>query len=157
MDALTSIKNKLSNLGLYSLNSGDTVTAEIYAYAEGLDILYSLLSELEKECFVSTAESYGLTNRENIFKYSRGALNTDARRKMLISALSISNNSFNKAGIENALLLTGIVATITESPSTNSVTVNCSQIIDDTITQSQIESNVRRFIPPHLSYTVNFN
>ena len=57
----------LSDTGLYSAEQGSVVYAELMAYAEGLDMFFGEAEELLRECFVSTAESYGITLREALF------------------------------------------------------------------------------------------
>ena len=69
MTSYESMRSKLLPLGLYRLAQGDVTDSELKAYAEGLDILFDALDEMERESFIPTAQSYGLSEREKfIFK-----------------------------------------------------------------------------------------
>ena len=58
MNTLDSMKSKLKPLCFYDLSDTSLINAELEAYAAGLDNLYDMLEEIEKECFISTAEDY---------------------------------------------------------------------------------------------------
>ncbi len=60
MDVLTMLREKLDGCGLYDLQQGTVVYAELAAYAAGLQMIYDQLEELERELFITTAEDRGL-------------------------------------------------------------------------------------------------
>ena len=55
----------------FKIYSKDNVNlqGEMYAFSKGLEIVGNRLETMEKECFVSTAEDYGLTVKERYFDY----------------------------------------------------------------------------------------
>ena len=83
MDSLTSMKQKLAPLGLYELETNSEVLCELKAYAEGLDVLYEILNELERESRIATAETYGLSRRESLFGREHPEQTAEERRKTL--------------------------------------------------------------------------
>ena len=157
MGSLTSIKKKLRPLNLYNLNDENIINAELSAYAVALDIINSKLAELERECFISTAESYGLERREKLFGYVRDSLELSKRRDMLIYRGSITSNDFTKEALEEALMASGMEATITEDFKNNSITVNCTNIFDTVKSESEAQVAAKEFMPAHLTATFNFN
>ena len=62
------MRNILSSTGIYDVSQGSELYAEIMAYSEGLDMLFDEVNEMLRECFVNTAENYGLTYRESWIK-----------------------------------------------------------------------------------------
>lgn len=157
MSSLTSIKKKLRPLNLYNLNDNNIINAELSAYAIALDMINSKIAELERECFISTAESYGLDLREKLFGYVRDNLEASKRRDMLIYRGSITSNDFTKKKLEEALMASGMEATITEDFENNEITVNCTNIFDTLKTEAEAQTAAEEFMPAHLDVTFNFN
>lgn len=75
---------KLSPLGIYDTENSKVLKAELKAYAEGLDALFNGLSVLERELFIPTAESFGLSSRERFTGKEKPELTTEQRRGELI-------------------------------------------------------------------------
>ena len=75
--------------------------SEMYAYSKGLEIISNRLMNVEKECFVSTAEDYGLTVKERYFDSITRASDVKSRREMLLSLLSVDETDFNLEIREN--------------------------------------------------------
>ena len=84
MTAYQSMKQKLQPLGLYRLDSGDALDLELTVYGEELDRLYDALDELLREAFIETAESYGLSRREEIISREHPEQTASQRREALI-------------------------------------------------------------------------
>lgn len=66
MRSLERMKAALSPTGLYSLDGGTLVFAEISAYALAIECLETEIDELKREMFVSSAESFGLDHFERL-------------------------------------------------------------------------------------------
>ena len=133
MDVLTMLREKLDGCGLYDLQQGTVVYAELAAYAAGLQMIYDQLEELERELFITTAEDRGL----EVYEKMLGAYNTDSslqgRRNSLISAFSITNSDHSRNGMG---LITGIYNVDGEFTMDNGDLVfTCS----DSLTQEQAE------------------
>lgn len=157
MNSLISIKKKLRPLNLYNLNDDNIINAELFAYAVALDMINLKLLELERECFISTAESYGLNLREKLFGYVRNNLEVSKRRDMLIYRGAITSNDFTKKKLEEALMASGIKATITENFEDNKITINCTDIFDTVKTEAEAQAAAEEFIPAHLETSFNFS
>ena len=84
MESFLSMKQKLLPLGLYELDDNDETVWELKAYAEGLNTLFDTLDELEREYFISTAQSYGLSRRELLFGREMSGQTAQERRDALM-------------------------------------------------------------------------
>ena len=63
-NSYASMKAKLAPLGIYTLAEGSVTDCELKAYAAGIDRLFDTLDIAERESFIETAETYGLSERE---------------------------------------------------------------------------------------------
>lgn len=156
MESINLLKSKLSPLGLYNLNQGSLVYAELASYAVAFDILYDQLEEIEKEMFVDTAESYGLFLREKAFGYKRNNISVTARREMLNYRSSITSSNFNKEKIEDALKASGINGYVIEIPNEYLMHINCLDVIDTEVSNEEIENRAKKFMPAHIETIFDF-
>ncbi len=157
MSAINSMVTKLSTLPIYDLNiDGSLVMAELLAYNEGFALLQRKLDELERECFISTAESFGISLKERVYSSIKDDLTLAQRREMLIYRYSVTSNDFNKESIEKALVSAGIRCYIIENPSQKSIYINCLERFDTMISQNASQSLAEKFLPAHLEYTFDF-
>lgn len=156
MESINLIKSKLKPLGLYNLEPGTLIYAELMSYAVALDVLYDKLEEIEKEMFVNTAESYGLSLREKAFGYKRTNVSLETRREMLKYRSSITSSNFNKAQIEDALKASGINGYIIEVPNEYLMHINCLEVIDTETSNEEVENSARKFMPAHIKTIFDF-
>lgn len=156
MNMLDSMKSKLEPLCLYNFSDSSLVNKELKAYVEGLNNLYDMLKELEKECFISTAQDYGLSLREKMYSSVRSNLTIDERREMLNYRYSITSNDFNKQSIEKALIAAGIRGYIIEVPKENKIYINCLELFDTMVTKNMAQEEAEKFLPAHLLYDFDF-
>lgn len=157
MNIIDSMKEKLSVFSIYDLDKQNSlVLAELNAYKKGLDLIKESLDELERECFLSTAQGFGLDLREKVFTSKKDDLTFDERREMLKYRYSITSNDFNKNSIEKALIATGIRCYIIENPSSQSIYINCLERFDTTLSQEEIQKSAEKFLPAHSTYTFDF-
>lgn len=145
------LKSLLRPLNIYKLSGNTLVDFELEAYAVGLNVVNEALDELEKEAFIATAETYGITNREAICGKIKISRLLNERREMLIYRNSISSKDFTKSGIEKALVSVGLQSSINENLDGDSIYINCFSVIDDLWTTSEIEEAAKKFLPAHLS------
>jgi hypothetical protein len=92
MDSLTSMKTKLKSTGLYSAADGSNLEKELKAYASGLDKVFDELDTMERECYIDTAETYGLSTRESFFGYDRSDSTVEERREILKTEEQLSGD-----------------------------------------------------------------
>lgn len=157
MSSLNSMKQKLLPLGFYNLNDDTLISAEISAYAVALDEISATLAEIERECFVNTAESYGLGMRERMLGPEQTNKSIEERRNQLLYRSAITANDFTKSGFEKALLAAGLDGFIVEYPAQNSVHINCSGLVNDSLDKAAAQKMVEEFLPAHLECIFNFS
>lgn len=156
MNILDSMKEKLEPLGIYNLEDDSLVCKELQTYAESLKLVKDSIDELEKEYFINTAESYGLTLREKMYTSAKSDLDVEKRRDMLKYRYSITSNDFNKEDIKKALLAIGIKCEVIEYPNENTIYINCLENLDTTISKDDLKILANEFLPAHLSYEIDF-
>ncbi len=155
MKSIDSMKKKIEQTGIYKVTDGSNIQKELKAYAEGLDTLFDTLEELERECFITTAESYGLSQREKFLGYDRSGEETEDRRKILEIAEQLTGECTVEAFKK---ILEGYGLTnysIDEKFSSNIVLV----FVYETLTAEQksvIESRIAADFPLHLIITVYY-
>lgn len=150
------MKSKLVATGLYTADDGSNTAEEISAFAQGLDIMFDTLDEMTREYFIATAQSYGITERERFIGKERSELTTEKRREMLMIQEQMMGNSCSKEAFD--LMLQGLGLsdfTITESFSTQAVTVTINDVLTAEIKQ-MIEEKILAEFPCHLDITVTF-
>lgn len=86
MSSFESMKTKIESTGIYNVADGTNIKKELLTYAEGLDKVFEELSVMERECFIETAQSYGLSEREHFLGVDRSSQTIENRRKMLEAA-----------------------------------------------------------------------
>lgn len=100
MSELQMMKKQLEATGLYNVKNDSVILAELSAYAEALDICFDALHELERECFVSTAEDYGLSIRESMLARNFTGAALTQRRNAVIKAMSVCTEDYTLSGME---------------------------------------------------------
>ena len=151
MNPLASMKKKLEPLGVYTLESGSLVDAELEVYASEFTRALEFLAELQRELFIRTAQSYGLDLREQAFGPKRDYLEEDARREMLLYRGAVTVNDFRKADIEKAMIACGLEASLYEPMDGQTLYFNCTGLIDEFHTQEEVEAAAEEFLPAHLA------
>lgn len=156
MNSFESMKKGLESTGLYNVADDSNVKKELMAYAEGLDRVFDGLSEMERECFIETAESYGLSERERFLGINRGALDTERRRELLETAEQLRGECTVQA-FEKIVRGYGIESfDFIEHPTGNYMILN----VYDALTSEQkavLKSRVKENFPAHIEVTVYFN
>jgi len=154
MSAYNSMKRALCPLNLYSFD--DTkISHELMAYSAVLDEINSELSVMLDECFLSSASSYGLSEREAVIGAQRDDLSVQKRREMLLLRNSLDNNSFTLSKIKEALKSFGLSCNVYEYP------LQFVLVLDAIGTykseeQAWIRSQVQKIMPAHLQVQIIF-
>ena len=100
MDTMRSL---LRSTGIYSLEEGGLVEAELLSYAAVLEDLECLLTDTAREAIPLTAQNSGLVAYEELLGQDRADLSVQKRRDMIVYALSMQPKDFDKQGILRAL------------------------------------------------------
>ncbi len=133
MDAFVSMSEKLGKTGLYHIAEGTLIYDELMAYAEGLAVLYRELETMLRECFVSTAQDYGLDIMEQTVCRCHIDHTMSGRKKAVLAALSVSNQNNTMAYLEKYQEIFNVHGVFTESNDEGVIRFTCS----DTLTDSQ--------------------
>lgn len=156
MTAYESIKNKLSATGIYNIKQGGLIDAEIKAYAIVLQRVYDKLDELLRECFVQTAEGYGLEQLEAMARTYMSGDELESRRNKLINRLQINPSIIGKDALEKQAASLGLECNITENCSESKLNVDVlTEVADDK--KEFLKAELLRFAPLHLIMYVTFN
>lgn len=156
MTAYESIKNKLSATGIYDIKLGGLIDAEIRAYAVALQVVYDEVDELLRECFVQTAEDYGLEQLESMARTYMNGDTLENRRNKLINRLQINPNIIGKDALEKQVASLGLECNITENIAESKIYVDIlTEVADDK--KKFLKAELLRFTPLHLIMYVTFN
>ena len=147
------MKGILEKTGIYQVEEETVLYAELMAYAEGLDIFFEELAELERECFAATADSYGLTLRENMLRRVNFNSSIDGRRRRLLKALSIGCNDFNYEGMEKLRDSFNITGEFVFSPTDLKITFNCFELMSES-RRKEFEESMRELMPAWTDFEV---
>ena len=155
MTVLDSIKNALSAVKLYDMTA-PALNAELHAYADELELVYSELEELLPERFLQTAGDRGLSAYEEMFGPARGELSDEERRRLLNLRLTLGCGDFTLRGIMQALDSFGLEYVISEYPRFDRLNITA-QSEYTKAQQNFIKSETAKIIPAHIEYQLVFN
>ena len=157
MDSLISMRQKLEPLGLYDLSGFSEVDCELKAYAEGLNTLFDTLDELQREYYIPTAESYGLSRRESFEIRERNDLPVQERRESLMYYERTVMSGLTDSEFEEFLERIGLTDyTLTVNHSRGSMNLR----IADSKTEGEkalIEKQIRAEIPTHMRLDISYS
>lgn len=153
-DTYISMKNALSTLSLYDFDDTN-ISNELKVYAYVLDELNNELNVMLDECFIDTASSYGLSQRELIIGDVRNDLSVDKRREMLKLRESICKSSFTVEKIKESLKSFGLQFELKEYPSLYIVNIDARGSYSAK-EQVWIRNEVEKIMPAHLTAQVIF-
>ncbi len=146
MSEFDGMKRVLEDAGLYNIVPARIVYAELKAYAEGLDLYFDEAEELIRECFISTAESFGLTLREELVQRLNLLSTLAGRRLALINALSISAKDGTPEGIVKLAESFNVQGSFTYDTAQNKLTFTCSSTVSQD-NKSLMQEQMKKFAP----------
>ena len=156
VDSFFTMKKHLNDTGVYDIENPSLIN-ELKAYAFVINELNQGINTMLSECFISSAQSYGLEFKERLIGNIREELSTQDRRKMLSLRETIDSNSFTveriKQAIESFCLRKCILS---EYPMLCMTGIE----ISGNFTQAQkdwIKEQIRKIMPAHLSLSISFN
>ena len=157
MKSLVSMKQKLEPLGLYDLSGSGEIDCELKAYAEGLDTLFDTLDELQRENFIQTAESFGLSRRESFEIRERAELPVQERRDSLMYfertvITGLTDSEF--AEFLERIGLTDYTLTVNHSRGSMNLRIADSKTDGE---KALIEKQIRAEIPTHMRLEISYS
>ncbi len=148
------MQKALDGTALYDV-SKPNINYELMTYKMVLDELNTKIVTLSNECFIETASSFGLENRELVIGAVRDDLTLDKRRQMLKRRELINSTCFTLSKIKESLLSFGLDFELYEYPSLHEIVI----IATDDYTKEQeawIRSQVSKIMPAHQQVHVVF-
>lgn len=157
MRTLSSLLEKLMPLGLYDLSEESNIYLELSCYSEALERHRENIDETLRECFISSAESFGLENRERVIGSVVEGYSTEDRRKMLILRQSMGENDFTYDGFRAFLNSLGVFDyNILELSKIFQLAIHCCTYYGAE-QEKWIENQIQLMAPAHISTTVYFS
>lgn len=154
MGSYDSMKSKLAPLHLYTLAAGSAVDHELKAYACGLDPLFDALDEEEREGFIATAESYGLSEREKFLEKEKPQLSTERRRALLMGFEKENHGAGTLGGFLRYLADIGLTqVSIQETPLRQYLQISVGDVLDEG-QKTLVVEKLRQAVPLHLNVHV---
>lgn len=143
------LKQLLAPLGIYRTEGGVS-GGEISALGVALDGAHAVLGELERELFIGSAESFGLTNYESLLPLKPAYRTVGERRNALMGLIRMDGASFTLEAVNKTLCGCGIPAEATEAEEPMTVTVSFpgTRGIPENI--EQLKAAIEQIIPCHL-------
>lgn len=103
----TRMRAMLEKTGLY-FGEDKWLSAELAAYAKGLELVYDTLSHVRRDAFVQTAEEDGLKAFESLFRVVPSVDSTKNRRAMLLTRGAVTPADHTVEAMQKQLLAAGI-------------------------------------------------
>lgn len=156
MSSFYSMREKLLPLGIYTDEPGSELYCEQQAFAAGLDLLFEQLEEMEAELFISTAETYGLSEREKLFGRVREDLTLSQRRELLCKRELMNFEVLTLEAFGRVLESWGVSDySFVESLTRARLTVRITDALDET-QQRVIEERANIEIPAHAEVRITY-
>ena len=103
----TRMRAMLEKTGLY-FGEDKWLSAELAAYAKGLELVYDTLSHVRRDAFVQTAEEDGLKAFESLFRVVPSVDSMENRRAMLLTRGAVTPADHTVEAMQKQLLAAGI-------------------------------------------------
>lgn len=151
-----SIRNYLADIPLYDAEN-PSLDVELSVYSFLIDELNLEIEKMLCECFIDTATSYGLENKELLISDVRDDLTIEQRRAMLRLRENIDSSSFTVKKIKEACdSFAQCKCKFIEYPSLYTV---CVEIVGNykSAQIALIKQQIKKIIPAHLNLNISFN
>ena len=150
MTTLQAVSGKLGPLGIYDISEGTNIYAELSAYSYALDRHRDNMRIALRECFISTAENYGIEIREKVFGNTRDNYSLSQRREMLRLRRGFGNRDFTVDGFDKFMRSLGAGSySLLEMCSSYEVAVTLNNTFNST-DEKWIENQIKLIVPAHL-------
>lgn len=156
MTSYASMTQKLQPLGIYRLENGTRNALELQVFAAELDCLFDTLDEMEREYFISTAQSWGISTRERFAGKEKSSLSTQKRRELLMIGEYVTGVDPTPQGFEDFVRACGAENfTYYEAGSHARLTLNISDDLDSG-EKKLLENRVKAYIPAHCQVSIHY-
>lgn len=148
----TRMRAMLEKTGLY-FGEDKWFSAELAAYAKGLELVYDTLSHVRRDAFVQTAEEDGLKAFESLFRVVPSVDSTKNRRAMLLTRGAVTPADHTVEAMQKQLLAAGINGKLV--PQKGGV-LNINVLSTMGISEAAAESEARAFFACAPQFGVRF-
>ena len=157
MDSFSSMKNKLSAIGIYNIENGSNIYNELKAYSVELDRIFSELDTMLREYFIETAQNYGITLREKFLGREKTEYPLEKRREMLKIQQQMMGGECTPKSFEKFLKGCGLTnVQVSESFARQRIAVNISDELSSAA-KKEIEEKVNAEVPAQILVTFNYS
>jgi hypothetical protein len=139
----------LRPLGVYALEEGYSAL-ELQVIGRQLDALEVAATELERECFLATAEGEGLENWEALIPYRAFAATPESRRETTAALQRIDGGSFTPAALADTVRGSGLAALLREGDAPLTVCVSFPGVRAVPDNFAEIAPRIESILPCHL-------
>ena len=150
MSVLQQMQDMLSPLGVYSLDNNSLVMCELKVYACELEKLHEELKLMLRECFIVTAQSYGIEKIEELFERVRPDLTTDERKERISKYMTLNNKNFSRSDIESQLRLAGVFTPFIQDAENELLSFPEIKSISDIAEIARLTNLIEDIVPAHL-------
>ena len=150
------MEKALRPIGMYQINYNTLVSIELSVYSNALDPLSETVDGLVSECFVATAEDFGLTSFEKLVGRERSDLELSKRRDMILSLINLNVNDNNVEGIKRFFRTLGVECEIEEYPMIQHIYIKPLNTDINPEEKAYIRKRAEEFLPCHNTFTIDF-
>lgn len=144
------LTNLLRPLGVYDLDGGTFVPAELAAQGRALDSCEAQLGLAAREMIVITAQDTGLEAVEALLPYRPVTDSLEGRRAALAALLRIGGDSFTLAAINDNLAGCGLNAVAAETGRPGYIQVSFPQVPGIPNRYDEMKKIIEEILPCHL-------
>lgn len=150
MDSLKQLLELLQPMRLYRLQQGSLIHSELSAYGAAIDLLWQRAEKLEKALFIDSCPPERLSQWEMLLGLPVNRAAETARREMIRSKLSITEQDCNLQGMVRSILSAGLQGHIGERPPMGALHIYDAQIIGGYSSLDEVKAQVNAMLPAHL-------
>lgn len=156
MTSLESMTAKLAPLRLYEITEGSEIYTELAVFAAELDAAFAELEVMTRECFIETAQSWGISEREKFTGKEKTALSLEERRELLKTAEYITGADFRTSGFESFVRSCGAQDfTYHEGPSLAKINLIIHDELDSG-TKKLLEERMEAYCPANCKIAIRY-
>ena len=149
MDYVKALIDILSPLRIYNLESG-MGAAEIGALGASLNEMCAVFEELERECFVQTAEGYGLVLTEKLLPMAPSSATAEERRAALAALTAVDDGCFTLSDINRQLKGCGVDAAARETEDKYLVEISFPGLRGVPVNIAELAARIDMLLPCHI-------
>lgn len=145
------LKSKLALTGLYNITENTNIYKELKVYAAAFDKVRQELDDMFRENFISTAETYGIINRERLmYGVQDSKIDITTRRKLLIDTIMQNDNNFKLTDLYRLIEAFSTVYSVFENPAQQRVIADVEMTGYSDAQCRKFADRIQRFMPVHL-------